>query len=375
MALWRARQAIKSTSPGQLARMARSRDSYVRCMAAENVHTPATALAALARDEASTVRSAVAANPSTPQDVLLLMVTSAEPHARWGWTQIAGRDDLSPAVLEAFAGLDTKQAAYFADEIASPVRHGHWPDRIRPEILMLLASKPDTRGGFRYPTASIQQSIAELGHRLDESVMLQIAELGDTPAHRTLVDKVGPVMPKAVAQALIRSDDTHVLDRLLNFLHLSPEEKQDIRKRLEDRPEWQRKQAQLRKSIDEARILDSNGRVLQEAALRPGVADSPAETVFWDAYRKMLPLPLDGLVAQHTVGRYRLDFAIPQRRIGIEIDGLQYHSSQESIIKDRRRQRELEQQGWRVVRFAAKEVFDDADACVRQAAQWASSVG
>lgn len=375
MALWRARQAIKSTSPGQLARMSKSRDSYVRCMAAENVHTPATALAALARDDASTVRRAVAANPSTPQDVLLLMITSAEPHARWGWTQIAGRTDLSPAVLEAFAGLDIKQAAYFADDIASPVRHGYWPDRIRPEILRFLASMPDTRGSFRSPSASIQQSIAELGHRLDESVMLQIAELGDTPAHRTLVDKVGPVMPKTVAQALIRSDDTHVLDRLLNFLHLSPEEKQDIRQRLEDRPEWQRKQAQLRKSIDEARILDADGRVLQEAALRPGVADSPAETVFWDAYRKMLPLSLDGLVAQHTVGRYRLDFAIPQRRIGIEIDGLQYHSSQESIIKDRRRQRELEQQGWRVVRFAAKEVFDDADACVRQAAQWASSVG
>lgn len=375
MSLWRARQAIKSTSPGQLARMAKSRDSYVRCMAAENIHTPTEALGLLARDEASTVRCAVAANPSTPQEVLLLMVVDAEAKgARWGWTRIAGREDLSPAVLAAFANLDLKDAAYFADEIASPVRHGYWPDRIRPEILMMLASRPDSREGFRWPTASIQQSIAELGHRLTEPMMLQIAQLGDTPAHRTLVDKVGPLMPEAVAQVLARSDDTHVLDRLLSFLKLPQEDKQAIRERLEGRPEWQKQQAVLRKTMDEARIVDSQGRVLQEAALRPGVADSPAETVFWDAYRKAVPSELTGLVAQYKVGRYRLDFAIPHRRMGIEIDGLQYHSSQESIIKDRRRQRELEQQGWRIVRFAAKEVFDNADECVRQAARWAASV-
>jgi very-short-patch-repair endonuclease len=345
-------------------------------MAAENIHTPAAALGLLARDEASTVRSAVAANPSTPQEVLLLMVVDVEAKgARWGWTQIAGRDDLSPAVLAAFANLDLKNAARFAHEISDPVRHGYWPRRIRPEILMMLASKPDSREGLRFPTASIQQSIAELGHGLNEPMMLQIAQLGDTPAHRTLVDKVGPLMPEAVAQVLARrSDDTYVLDRLLIFLELPKEDKQEIRKRLEGRPEWQKQQALLRKTRDEARIVDSQGRVLQEAALRPGVADSPAETAFWDAYRKAIPSELTGLVAQHNVGRYRLDFAIPHRRMGIEIDGLQYHSSQESIIKDRRRQRELEQQGWRIVRFAAKEVFDNADECVRQAAQWAASV-
>ena len=355
--------------------MAKSRDSYVRCMAAENIQTPTEALGLLARDEASTVRCAVAANPSTPQEVLLLMVVDVEAKgARWGWTRIAGREDLSPAVLAAFANLDLKDAAYFADEIASPVRHGYWPDRIRPEILMMLASRPDSREGFRWPTASIQQSIAELGHRLTEPMMLQIAQLGDTPAHRTLVDKVGPLMPEAVAQVLARSDDTHVLDRLLSFLKLPQEDKQAIRERLEGRPEWQKQQAVLRKTMDEARIVDSQGRVLQEAALRPGVADSPAETVFWDAYRKAVPSELTGLVAQYKIGRYRLDFAIPHRRMGIEIDGLQYHSSQESIIKDRRRQRELEQQGWRIVRFAAKEVFDNADECVRQAARWAASV-
>lgn len=355
--------------------MAKSRDSYVRCMAAENIHTPPSALAILARDEASTVRRAVALNPTTPQDVLVhMIVDTAAKGASWGWVAIAGRQDLTPRVLEAFEQIDLRDAAYLADEIASPVRHGYWPDRVRPDILMMLASRPDTRGSFRHPGPSIQQSIAELGHRLDEAIMLKIAELGDTPAHRTLVDKVGPLMPEAVARVLSRSEDTHVLDRLINFLNLPSDEKQAIRARLEGREEWRKRQAKLMREIEAARIVDASGRVIQEAALRPGVADSPAETVFWEAYRKAIPAGLAGLVAQYTVGRYRLDFAIPERKLGIEIDGLQYHSSQESIIKDRRRQRDLEQQGWRIVRFAAKEVFDNADDCVRQAARWAATV-
>ena len=101
--------------------------------------------------------------------------------------------------------------------------------------------------------------------------------------------------------------------------------------------------------------------------------DAPVEEVFWEAYRKSLPSALSGLVAQHEFGHYRLDFAIPKRKIGIELDGCRYHSPQEAIIKDRQRQRELEQQGWRIVRFAAKEVFDDPKGCVKQAARWAES--
>mgnify|MGYP002638705704 CR=1 FL=1 len=104
------------------------------------------------------------------------------------------------------------------------------------------------------------------------------------------------------------------------------------------------------------------------------VFDSPVEEVFWEAYRKSSPSSLGGLVAQHVLGRFRLDFAIPEKKIGIELDGFEYHSSQDSIIKDRQRQREIEEQGWRIVRFAAKEVFDDPEGCVKQAALWVQSL-
>lgn len=73
------------------------------------------------------------------------------------------------------------------------------------------------------------------------------------------------------------------------------------------------------------------------------------------------------IVPQHPVGKYRIDFAIPELKFGIEIDGLAYHNGQDSFMKDRSRQREIESQGWRIVRFAAKEVSLDVDKCFREA--------
>jgi len=90
-----------------------------------------------------------------------------------------------------------------------------------------------------------------------------------------------------------------------------------------------------------------------------------------------VPDSLRGIVAQRPVTAnghsYRLDFALPDAERAIEIDGLAYHNGQESFIRDRNRQRDLEMEGWRVLRFAAKEVMQDAKACVRQAAKWAAA--
>jgi len=100
--------------------------------------------------------------------------------------------------------------------------------------------------------------------------------------------------------------------------------------------------------------------------------DSPVEKQFWDV-AQLLALPeLNGLIPQFEVGRYRLDFAIPSAKIGIEVDGLAFHNGQESFIADRRRQRHLESEGWRVIRFAAKEVMDDPTECVKQAGRIAT---
>lgn len=117
---------------------------------------------------------------------------------------------------------------------------------------------------------------------------------------------------------------------------------------------------------------DGNGRIWHRRGRcpRPGTA-SPIERLFWDAYRAFTPdlyPEIAGLVPQHPAGRYRIDFALPGRRIGIELDGFASHSSTKAIASDRQRQRDLERAGWRIIRFGGSEVYHDAAECVRQAA-------
>jgi very-short-patch-repair endonuclease len=101
--------------------------------------------------------------------------------------------------------------------------------------------------------------------------------------------------------------------------------------------------------------------------------DSPVERMFWDAHRDALLKPLAGLMPQVAHGRYRIDFAVEKTQFGIEIDGLAWHN-QDSFIRDRNRQRALEKDGWRIARFAAKEVMDDAAKCVHEAAEQAAAL-
>lgn len=100
--------------------------------------------------------------------------------------------------------------------------------------------------------------------------------------------------------------------------------------------------------------------------------ESPIEDAFWWAHRKLQLPELAGLVVQHPVlgGKYRLDFALPDLKIGVELDGYQYHgTSRDKFIADQQRQRALEAEGWRLIRFAGAEVHADAESCVHQAAQ------
>jgi hypothetical protein len=70
-----------------------------------------------------------------------------------------------------------------------------------------------------------------------------------------------------------------------------------------------------------------------------------------------------------TIGgkQYRIDFAVPSHRFGIELDGHATHSSTTAIAHDRQRQRALERQGWTICRFGGQEVHRNARACVWEA--------
>ena len=96
---------------------------------------------------------------------------------------------------------------------------------------------------------------------------------------------------------------------------------------------------------------------------------SPIEDSFWQAHQRLKLRTLAGLVRQYRVGQYRLDFALPRQMVGIELDGHRTHSSTAAIAADRQRQRHLEANGWYIIRFGGLEVYQDAEGCVREAAQ------
>jgi very-short-patch-repair endonuclease len=103
------------------------------------------------------------------------------------------------------------------------------------------------------------------------------------------------------------------------------------------------------------------------------MSDSPMEELFWQEWHQWTRhtdpvgmLGLQNLDREHQVGRYRVDFALPELHVAIEIDGFDFHSSREQLISDRRRQREIEAEGWRVIRFAGSEIRRDVETCVLQ---------
>jgi len=83
-----------------------------------------------------------------------------------------------------------------------------------------------------------------------------------------------------------------------------------------------------------------------------------------------LGLLLSQLPLVATTRRYRLDFAVVDPStdvfLAIEVDGFEWHSSRSALVYDRERDRRLKAAGWEVLRFAGREVHQDAFRCVRE---------
>jgi len=91
----------------------------------------------------------------------------------------------------------------------------------------------------------------------------------------------------------------------------------------------------------------------------PTIFGSPLEKMFYElAFLDLHIYP------QHSVGKYRLDFAIPDKRIAIELDGHEYHKTKYQRTHDAKRDRWLYGQGWHVLRFTGTEIYQDLDRCI-----------
>ncbi|WP_146392205.1 endonuclease domain-containing protein [Allorhodopirellula solitaria] len=69
---------------------------------------------------------------------------------------------------------------------------------------------------------------------------------------------------------------------------------------------------------------------------------------------------------EHSIGPWFADFACVAKMLVVEIDG-GYHD--ENIESDLRRQRDLEERGWKVLRFTDKDIEQDCEAVAREIAK------
>ena len=67
---------------------------------------------------------------------------------------------------------------------------------------------------------------------------------------------------------------------------------------------------------------------------------------------------------QFEVAGYRIDFAYPDKKLAVELDGHDYHKTKEQRKYDAKRDRALSLEGWNVIRFTGSEVYQNAQKCV-----------
>jgi very-short-patch-repair endonuclease len=87
-------------------------------------------------------------------------------------------------------------------------------------------------------------------------------------------------------------------------------------------------------------------------------------------YPELGPDAQKEIQAQYIIDYYDMpvtlpDFAFPDLQIAIYCDGYEFHSEREAFQKDRHQSRELQLQGWCVLRFGGWEILNETDAVVR----------
>jgi very-short-patch-repair endonuclease len=120
-------------------------------------------------------------------------------------------------------------------------------------------------------------------------------------------------------------------------------------------------------------VLDQYPRRPGAARLRaiasPGrsltMTRSESEERFLELLRKAdLPRP----EVNARVGRFEVDFCWRRERVIVEIDGYSFHSSRAALARDHRRDAELQQMGFVVIRILARELIEAPERVLVRAA-------
>ena len=104
--------------------------------------------------------------------------------------------------------------------------------------------------------------------------------------------------------------------------------------------------------------------IRRAAAKKLRASTTPHERILWRALRE-LPLGGSHFRRQAPIGPYVVDFFCPAKRLILEIDG-GHHNEDATAERDRNRQKWLESEGYRVVRFWNSEITTDLNAVLER---------
>lgn len=128
-----------------------------------------------------------------------------------------------------------------------------------------------------------------------------------------------------------------------------------------DTPAWKRELNKVRKQAKKSkRYISSKQGLWRKQALK---AKNPLE----NAMKRLLESLGIDFTYQAIIGRYRVDFLVPSRAVIIETDG-QQHQDEKAKTYDMLRDAWLSAQGYKVVRFPSRVVFDNPQAVKHQLA-------
>ena len=234
---------------------------------------------------------------------------------------------LLPGVY-ALPGTEGLQAQAIALAAAHPdaVIHGRaaaaltwWPELAAPEVAAVVKHELAPAAGFRFVRGAVPPEL------ILESNGIRLT----TPA-LTVLDLIPELGGNPIDEALRRGAAD--LPALWEAMALSP-----------NRPGNQERRWLLEDSRDEPW--------------------SPAERHLHRLFRA-LDLPWRYETNHHrqllTCNAY-LDLALPALRLAFEVDGYTYHSDRTAFRRDRRRDPELVELAWVVVRFDAQDLLDDPE--------------
>lgn len=84
-----------------------------------------------------------------------------------------------------------------------------------------------------------------------------------------------------------------------------------------------------------------------------------AELKLWNELRAHILMGL-GFRRQVPIAGYIVDFACPDKKLIVEVDGSQ-HAETEAALNDAQRTRRLEEEGWTITRFWNDDVLHDIE--------------